>query len=662
MNNTEEIQFVDEDNIVVEKDEFKDHNWKMIIVDDDEAVHSITQLVLRDFTFEGKRLEFINAYSAEEAKTLMDENHDIALMFLDVVMESDDAGLLFVKYVRETLHDNLIRIIIRTGQPGAAPEVEVVQKYDINDYKQKTELTTQKMYTVVISSLRAYQNLQELNEIKNNLEKLVEERSSELVKTNSNLKIEVDERRKAELKAESANQSKSIFLANMSHEIRTPMSAIIGYADLLKRDKKLNADQLNSITIIEKSGSHLLALINDILDISKIEAGRMELKKTDFDLTDLVLDISRMFQARCEEKKLNWQIKGIEDKGLIPVKGDEAKLQQVLINLLGNAVKFTEKGDVILQITNNQNDYFQFEIIDTGEGISTEAINTIFEPFKQDEQGTYKGGTGLGLAICNKHVTLMGGKLQVESVKNKYSRFFFTLKLPKSDLYIKSRSIETQKISHLEDGCNVRAIVVADVELDRYLLTKSLENIGVDVSEAESGFKGIEMTREHKPDIVFVNYRMDEIDGLETIRRIKAEFKEEIKAVIVSASAFDHHLKKFKECGCNGVITKPFRVNNIYNCMADILDIKYKYEEEDEGEDQNQVPGTSSFIIPNVTIPDNLLARLKKSAEFNEITELENLLTELETISPETSKLTLHIRVLAKRYDMESILNVFQKI
>ncbi len=661
MQDTDELQFIDEDESPKKVETgplSEDQKWKMIIVDDEDAVHKITELVLKDFTFNGKKLEFINAYSAEEAKALMDKNSDIALMFLDVVMESDDAGLLFVKYVRETLKDNLIRIILRTGQPGAAPEIEVAQKYDINDYKQKTELTTQKMYTVVISSLRSYQNIKQLDDIRNNLEKIVELRSAELRKINDDLKVEVEERKRAEHDAEAANQSKSIFLANMSHEIRTPMNAIIGYAEILKRDKQLNSEQFSAINTIERSSNHLLTLINDILDISKIEAGRMELKTNDFNLADFAREISQMFLPRCEEKALTWQIEGIEEGCRLPVNGDEAKLKQVLINLIGNALKFTETGGVILRITTEEDDYYFFEITDTGEGISPESLKTIFEPFKQDEQKYHKGGTGLGLAICDKHVELMGGKLGVQSTLDKGSRFFFRLKFAPALGDIKSRVTEKRKVLGLEEGYKVKAVVVDDVDLDRELMTKSLEDIGVEVVAATNGADAIDKTREQIPNIVFVDYRMEQMDGIETISRIKNEFGDKVKAIIVSASVFDHHLKQFNDSGCDGVISKPFHVEDVYKCMAKTLNIKYKYAKIDEP----QSTAASKFEMPEITIPGDLLARMNKAAEFNEITELENLLIELETLGPEAVALADHIRALAKQYDMDGILDVFKKL
>ncbi len=197
MNDIDKIQF-HEESIETESSASNSEPWKIITVDDEKDVHQITELVLNDFTFNGKGIKFFSAYSANEAKTIIEKNPDIALMFLDVVMETDDAGLQLVKHVREKLNNSLIRIILRTGQPGLAPEKEIIRDYDINDYKEKSEMSEHKLFTYVISSLRSYQNIKQLDEIRNNLEKTVQERTSELVETNKNLELEIEERKHLE--------------------------------------------------------------------------------------------------------------------------------------------------------------------------------------------------------------------------------------------------------------------------------------------------------------------------------------------------------------------------------------------------------------------------------------------------------------------------------
>ena len=233
----------------------------------------------------------------------------------------------------------------------------------------------------------------------------------------------------AKIEADSANSAKTAFIANMSHEIRTPLNAIMGYSQILQRDTTLTSEHHKALERIDSSGKNLLAIINDILDISKIEAGRMELHLRNFNLSQIIEDITTLFKLRCDEKDLILEISSLpEDR--CHLYGDEEKLRQVLINLLGNAVKFTDSGTVSLNIIPGKNNEYRFEVRDTGKGISKEAQKTIFEPFKQDAEGIKKGGTGLGLAICRKQILLMGSDLYVSSKIDEGSCFYFSLHLP----------------------------------------------------------------------------------------------------------------------------------------------------------------------------------------------------------------------------------------
>ncbi len=234
------------------------------------------------------------------------------------------------------------------------------------------------------------------------------------------------EERRARTAAEAANRAKSIFLANMSHEIRTPMNAILGYAQILRDHSELSEQQRRAVETIHSSGDHLLGLINNVLDLSKIEAGHMELQMVDFDLGQLVQWLAAMFQLRCQQQGLAWRVERVGEGWL--VRGDEGKLRQVLINLLGNAVKFTEAGEVVLRVREEGQQYY-FVVQDTGPGISAQQQQVVFEPFQQGDEGEHKGGTGLGLSIARQYVELMGGELQVASAEGQGARFSFVLSL-----------------------------------------------------------------------------------------------------------------------------------------------------------------------------------------------------------------------------------------
>jgi signal transduction histidine kinase len=334
--------------------------------------------------------------------------------------------------------------------------------------------------------------------------------------------------------------AKSIFLANMSHEIRTPLSAILGYSQILQRKSDLQSDVRNAVSTIKNSGEHLLALINDILDLSKIEVGRMELQNADFDLTALIDTLSTMFRMRCEQKGLAWRVEwqegregkeGMEGDTSLPsflpfppfrilVHGDEGKLRQVLLNLLSNAVKFTDSGEVILRISTSHShthplthSLFLFEVIDTGVGIPPQDREIIFEPFQQGQEGAAKGGTGLGLTIAKRQIELMGGKLDFESpfsllpspspspqpspVKGEGrgegsecgvgTRFFFTLPFEPAKEMSSLPAEAKRTVVHLAEGYQVKALVADDVPETRDVLSKFLSDISLRInSQAKS--------------------------------------------------------------------------------------------------------------------------------------------------------------------------------
>jgi len=501
--------------------------------------------------------------------------------------------------------------------------------------------------------------------------------------------------------AEFANRAKSIFLANMSHEIRTPLNAILGYAQILQRQSDLQSDVRNAVSTIEGSGEHLLALINDILDLSKIEVGRMELQTTDFDLTALIDSLSVMFQLRCEQKQLGWSLewkewqegkraKGQEDQDYtirngfdtpsatqpkqhhvsrILVHGDEGKLRQVLINLLSNAVKFTASGEVKLRISKKADSSLLFEVIDTGVGIPPEDHALIFEPFQQGEAGETKGGTGLGLTIAQKQIQLMGGQLAFESPPldlpqfggevegDVGTRFFFTLPFePAKSAIPKPEAKVSRKVTHLAKGYQVRALVADDVQENRDVLAQILSDIGVEVITAEDGLQALEIVRLHRPDIAFLDIRMPKMDGTEVAGKILEELgRDALKMVAVSASALVHEQERYFKIGFDAFIAKPFLAEQIYGCLASLLRIEYEYADIDSKD-------APPFELPGLKLPEDILRRLKSAAEFYSTTELKSCLNEVARLSEAGLRLAEHLRQYLQNYDMEAILNVLSKL
>lgn len=333
--------------------------------------------------------------------------------------------------------------------------------------------------------------------------------------------------------AENANQAKSLFLANMSHEIRTPLNAILGYAQILMRKKELDEGTKSNIKTIDSSGKNLLTMINEILDLSKIESGKMELQNIDFKLNELILDLERLFDLRCKQKNLKWNSPKLSEQ--IIIYGDQVKLRQVLINLLGNAVKFTDSGSVSLKIKVLEKNQYLFEVIDTGDGIPIESQEKIFYPFEQAETEYQMGGTGLGLAISKKQLELMGSKLFLKSNIGEGSNFYSNIHLPPAKEELVNTS-PFQNVLYLSPEHKVKALVVDDVKENRDVLSKLLLEIGVEIITAENGKEAVEKIREHQPDIIFMDMRMPVMRGEEATKLIQDEYgKDRFKFVAITA-------------------------------------------------------------------------------------------------------------------------------
>jgi len=381
--------------------------------------------------------------------------------------------------------------------------------------------------------------------------------------------------------ADKANKTKSQFLANMSHEIRTPMNAIIGFSQILMDDKEINLEQMTSLQTISKAGNHLLEVINDILDISKIESGQMHLNLADFDLNGLVNNLSMLFKERCGYKGLSWKQEGLNG-GQYLVHGDETKLRQILINLLGNAVKFTDSGEVGFVVMQKEDHSFRFEVHDTGKGIPEKAQKPIFDPFRQDSEGIQKGGTGLGLAISKKQVEMMGGYLKVKSVMGEGSRFYFTLNLPPTEPNenrLENNKTENRKVLKLAEGCSVKALIVDDAPDNRALLSIFLKKIGVEIEQAEDGKVALEKIKENIPDIILMDIRMPVMNGLDATKKIFKKYgRDRIKVIAFTAAGLEHEREATMKYGFHDFVMKPAKKEAIYACIKNNLDIEYIYE------------------------------------------------------------------------------------
>jgi PAS domain S-box-containing protein len=432
---------------------------------------------------------------------------------------------------------------------------------------------------------------------------------------------------RAKESAEAATRAKSEFLANMSHELRTPLNGVLGYAQLLQRDRTLNPEQREALEAISKCGSQLLDLINDVLDLSKIEAGRLDIQEAPTDLTTLLSDLHYVVAEAAKHKglRLTMSIGADVPRRVIL---DGRHLRQVLLNLLGNAIKFTPSGEVRLLIARVEDGSLAFEVNDTGIGMEAQALTEIFDAFSQTKDGAAAGGTGLGLTISNHLIKKMRGELKVESVLGEGSRFYFSLPLvPLS---------ETEAARHRDDelaapplfdarlasGEELTALVVDDSTANRRILASLLESAGVRVITAAGGFEAIRLTRAHRPAVVFMDLRMSDLDGVEATRRLRADpATATIPVIAVTASAFGHTRETARDAGCVDFLSKPVRAESLFAVLQTHLGVRF-------------VSSVGQTIVHELDFTDSdrrlgIAMRLRHAVALGDVGEIHGLAREL---------------------------------
>ena len=508
------------------------------------------------------------------------------------------------------------------------------------------------------------------------------------------LEIQVDERTKelretlVELKrakeaAEAANRAKSIFLANMSHEFRTPLNAILGFTQLMNRDSSLTAEQQENLGIINRSGGHLLGLINDVLELSKIEAGRAMLNEQSFDLHHLLNGLEEMFRLRAEENGLALDFDLSPD---VPqyVQMDEGKLRQVLMNLLGNAVKFTQEGGITLRVRQlGQSESYEpvdlrtrklaFEVEDTGPGIAPEELAAVFDPFVQTASGQQsQEGTGLGLPISQQFARLMGGDLAVSSEVGQGSIFKFEVPIEVVDTVAVRTAQPTRRVIGLEPEQPVyRLLIVDDKEVNRKLLVRMLAPLGFEVQEAVNGQEAIETWEHWEPHLIWMDMRMPVMDGYEATRRIKATTKGQATVIVaLTASALEEDRAIILSEGCDGYMRKPFREGDLFDTLTKHLGVRFVYQEMEEDRDRRRRtlgeppqdaltlaaghPDTDAKLVEGlVALPADWVANLQQATILG---NLDSILTLIDQIREQDAALANALAHLAHNFDHDKIL------
>lgn len=479
------------------------------------------------------------------------------------------------------------------------------------------------------------------------LEQRVKERTAELVI--------------AKEKADVANQAKSTFIANMSHELRSPLNAILGFAQIMTRSQTLPREHQESVGIISRSGEHLLTLINNVLDLSKIEAGKTTLNPKNFDLHRLLDDIHDMFQIKAEEKNLQLLMEYAPN---LPryIRTDDIKLRQVLINLINNALKFTQSGGVSIRVdvreTVPPSYTLHFEIEDSGAGIAAEELGNLFEAFTQTETGKQaQEGTGLGLPISRQFVHLMGGDITVKSKVGQGTTFLFDIQVTAVEASEITTQQPSRRVIALEPNQpKYRILIVDDKPLNRQLLIKLLSPLGFELKDASNGQEAIEIWSEWEPHLIWMDMRMPVMDGYAATQTIKSHIKGQATAIIaLTASVLEEEKAMVLSAGCDDFLRKPFREEEIFKAMDKHIGVKYIYEDLTPKNLESKQTREILTVAEMAKLPIELLTQLQEAVMFS---DEELIATSVKQITHHNEALARAIEISLHNFEYEKILNL----
>ncbi|MEP0871372.1 AAA family ATPase [Trichocoleus desertorum AS-A10] len=525
---------------------------------------------------------------------------------------------------------------------------------------------------IAIENARLYQDLalanadlkrshEQLENYSKTLEAKVEERTVQLQQ-------EARDRQKAEQIAQSANQAKSEFLANMSHELRTPLNGILGYTQIFQKDRELSQQQQNRIAIIHQCGEHLLNLINDVLDLSKIEARKMELYPREFHFDEFLHSIAEICRIKAEQKGITLSYQTLSPLPKV-IRADDKRLRQVLLNLLGNAVKFTETGTIAFKVGYHEQK-IRFQIADSGIGIASDELEEIFQPFQQVGENSRKTeGTGLGLAISGQLVEMMGGTLQVQSTLGVGSTFWFDLELPETQAPIEATTTSKGAIAAIK-GDKRKILVVDDKPTNRAILVNLLEPLGFEMLEAVDGEDGLNKAQSFRPDAILIDLVMPNLDGFEATRRLRLmPVLQDTIVIAVSASVFEFDQQQSFKVGCNDFLPKPIREDALLQKLQAHLKLEWIYENANEtGAPWKQDQPENNFIMSSLAAADFPTPPAEELAIFldlvmrGDLRAIARRAIQLEESDPQLRPFTTHLKQLAKEFKGRQILEFLNQL
>lgn len=492
---------------------------------------------------------------------------------------------------------------------------------------------------------------EELRKHREHLEGLVKQRTEQLAE--------------AKARAEAANRAKSTFLANMSHELRTPLNAVLGFSRLLKNDPAATPMQRETLDVIVRSGEHLLNLINNVLDMAKIEAGRVVLQESEVDLLRLLHEMQSLMGAGAVEQGLRFALEHDPDLPRF-VAVDAGKLRQVLLNLLGNAIKHTESGGVKLRarlasLRGAEKARVRFEVEDTGPGISPEDCQRLFAPFVQlGDQPPARAGTGLGLAICKQYVEVMGGQIGVNSQPGKGSVFHFEIPVTLLSAAAEREEPKPSRVVGLAEGQpRHRLLIVEDQPENRLLLRRILHPLGFEMREATNGQEAVALFEQWHPDLIWMDIRMPVMDGLEATRRIRATPTcAQTKIVALTAHALEEEREPIMAAGCDDLVRKPFHEQELFGALARHLGLKFIHEQPSRPEGASEPPGLAVRPEQLAALPPELLRELRQA-----VIELDTARTQtlIAQVAGHDAALGQALGALATRLDYPRLLKLLER-